>query len=375
MEAVGTLAGGVAHDFNNHLTVILSFAEFARTSLACDDPAREDLDEVILGARRSSRLVHQLLAFSRRQLVEPVDVDVNETVESVRKMLGRLIGEHIRLETRLQPQLPHAFIDPGQLEQVLMNLAVNARDAMPEGGSLTVATSLEILDDSPARSLVPPHIRVRVSDTGHGMDAETQRRAFDPFFTTKAVDRGTGLGLAILHGIVSQAGGSVSVESEVGVGTTFTLCLPLAQGEAVAACRPEPATRRARRCDERVLVVEDDGPIREVVRRALTDLGYRVQVASSPGEALLLVERAQAPFDLLLTDVVMPLLSGVELAARVVHAHPRLRVLFMTGYNDDTLAVQTLPRAGQILRKPFTPESLGRRVRAVLDQPLETTPA
>ncbi|RME28018.1 MAG: PAS domain S-box protein, partial [Deltaproteobacteria bacterium] len=370
LEALGTLAGGVAHDFNNYLTAILAYAGFVKDELEPGSQAAEDIERVIDGGQRSARLVSQLLAFSRQQVVQPLRVDVNEVVHGITRMLRRLIGEDIQLRTNLSSELRPVLIDPGQLEQVLMNLAVNARDAMPRGGELHVSTALRDVDEATAQrhaGLEPGvYVVLEVADTGVGMDETTRRRAFEPFFTTKEVGRGTGLGLATVYGIVKQADGYIMLDSEPGRGTRFTILLPALVGHASldeVDVFDEPETLHGQ---ETVLVVEDDRQVRESTRRMLMSQGYDVLVASNAGEALLICERHEAPIHLMLTDIVMPMMSGVELVERARPLRPHMRALFMTGYTDDASVRHGLGTGVQLIRKPFTAAELARTVAATL---------
>ena len=368
LEAVGQLAGGVAHDFNNLLSVILSYTELAVDDLRAGDPLRADLEQVVAAARRAAVLTRQLLAFSRRQVLEPEAIDVDELLADLAQMLGRLIGETIAFEVNAGESRHPTHADRGQLEQVVMNLVVNARDAMPGGGTLTVETATVQLDVERARSLaVAPgvYVELAVRDTGTGMDEATRARIFEPFFTTKAVGKGTGLGLAMAHGIVKQSGGGIEVESAPGRGSTFRVYLPLSEGDAP----PPPSERRASersRGHESVLVVEDEPVLRVLVRRMLVTAGYRVEVAANAGDALLYCERHGKELDLLLTDLVMPGMDGCQLADRLAPLCPGARVLFMSGYSGDVLERHDLTGRA-FLPKPFDVATLTGKVRQVLD--------
>ena len=360
METVGRLAGGVAHDFNNLLTVINGYAEFALSDIPDGDPLREMVQEIYDAGQRASGLTRQLLAFSRRQVVQPVALDLNVVAEQMHKMLQRLIGEDVRLAFDLDPGLWRIRADAGQLEQVIMNLAVNARDAMPEGGTLVVTT--RNLDEAVGE------IMLAVADTGCGMDEATQQRLFDPFFPTKRPGQGTGLGLATVYGIVSQAGGRIEVSSAPGRGTTFRLYFPRLDGDAgrgAADVRPTGIVRGT----ERVLIVEDEESLRRIAQRILTAAGYTTMCASNGEEALAILGAPDVKVDLLLTDVVMPGMSGHELAARIKVSHPDLKVLFASGYLPDVFPDRA--RLGpdvQLLAKPYSPSSLTSKVRDVLDR-------
>jgi two-component system, cell cycle sensor histidine kinase and response regulator CckA len=372
MEAVGTLAGGVAHDFNNILSVIFAYADFVQDALRPDDPIGEDVREIRVAAERATTLVDRLLAFSRQQLVAPRTFDLNAQIKGLKGMVIRLIGEDVLLETDLSepPMFVHA--DPGQIDQVLINLAVNARDAMPTGGRLSFSTRTAPPDpEAVAAGLEDTTgtlVVLRVVDSGCGMESETVARVFDPFFTTKEHGKGTGLGLSIVHGIVSQLGGHIDVESTVGKGTAFTIRLPAVEGELDSAARQPDSEPSAMRGTETILVAEDDDLVREGVRRMLASRGYKVLTAANAGEALLQLENETGPVHLLLTDVVMPHLSGPELARRLLGLRPKLRVLFMTGYTDDTYVRHGLSDGSiRVLRKPLEAEQVWRTVRQVLD--------
>ncbi len=367
MEAVGRLAGGVAHDFNNLLTVINSYAELASSSLHAQDPLRADLDEVKRAGQRAAGLTRQLLAFSRKQLLRPKIVDPNALVEEMQRMLGRIIGEDITLHTAPAPDVGRVRVDPGQMEQVLLNLAVNSRDAMPGGGQLVITTSNVSPLDAAAELL--PHqplgyVLITVTDTGEGIDEAVLPRIFEPFFTTKEVHKGTGLGLSTVYGIVTQSGGDVRVHSAKGQGTTFSVYLPRCPDEATTAERAPAPTGGS----ETVLVVEDEEAVRALARRILERAGYSVLTASSGADAQSVLATAKAPIDLLLTDVVMPGMNGRELAQALRVARHDLRVLFMTGYTDDAiLRSGTLDDDVRLITKPFSADDLVRAVRQALD--------
>jgi PAS domain S-box-containing protein len=372
MEAVGRLAGGVAHDFNNLLTVINGYGELLLDRLAPGDPARELMREMTRAGERATSLTRQLLTFSRQQAVEHSVLDLNAVVADVTKMLRRLIGEDIELANVPAPALGSVRADPGQLEQILINLAVNARDAMPQGGRLTIETGIVELDDAYARShpdVRPgPYALLAVSDTGTGMDEQTRSHIFEPFFTTKEAGKGTGLGLAVVHGIVRQAGGHVEVYSEPGRGSTFKVYLPRAE-EAPRPARPTGDLPRNTSGTETVLLVEDAEMVRLVARHALQIGGYTVLEASDGEAALRVAEGHAGRIDLLLTDVVMPRMGGRELAERLTRARPGLRVLYLSGYTDEAVVRHGLLEAdAAFLQKPFSPASLAAKVRAVLDQ-------
>jgi PAS domain S-box-containing protein len=371
MEAVGRLAGGIAHDFNNILTAIIGTTSLMTDHIGADSPARMGLHEIEKAARRAAALTRQLLAFSRQQVLEPQDLDVNVLVRNLEHMLRRLIGEHVELRTALAADLGTVRADPGQLEQVIVNLAVNARDAMPRGGSLTIETANEELDAEFAKKLITPGsgpwVRLAVSDTGMGMDARTQAHLFEPFFTTKEPGKGTGLGLATVYGIVKQSGGYVWAQSEVGRGTTFTICLPrVAATPARAAATPVALPSRG---SETVLLVEDEDDVRGVITRILTARGYSVLQARNGAEALEFAADRRERIHILVTDVVMPGLNGRELASALGKTRADLRVLYMSGHTDQAIVHEgQLERGLAYLQKPFTPEALSRKIREVLDQ-------
>ncbi len=371
MEAVGRLAGGVAHDFNNLLTVINGFCELLLANTPVTDPRREPLAAIGRAGERAAALTHQLLAFSRQAIVAPRVLDLNRVVDSTSKMLRRLIGEDILLTTSLAPGLNPVKADPGQTEQVLMNLAVNARDAMPLGGRLTIETANEeVREDDPCYPGLRPgrYVRLAVSDTGQGMTKEVKARVFEPFFTTKAPGKGTGLGLATVYGIVQACGGHIAVDSTVGAGTTFTVLLPAER----PAADPPPEERLliALRGAETVLVVEDDNEVRRLARIALAVQGYTVLEAASGAEAAQVAATHAGPIHLLLTDVVMPGQGGREVAEAIRARCPGVKVLYMSGYTDDAVLRHGVREATDaFLHKPFTALGLARQVRAVLDEP------
>ena len=370
MEAVGRLAGGVAHDFNNMLNVILGHADLALRKSSPVDPIRRNLEQIRSAARRSADLTRQLLAFSRRQTIAPRVLDLNARMKGMESLLRRIIGEDVDLEFRLGEGLWPVSMDPSQVDQVVANLAVNARDAMPDGGRLTVETSNVTLDaafcrmDADARP--GEFLLLAVSDTGCGMDAQTIERAFEPFFTTKPEGKGTGLGLATVYGIARQNGGSVRIHSEVGGGTTVRLYLPRhLGGEAPRPVAAPPAAPE--RGSETILLVEDEAQLRELAREILEDLGYHVIVAATPGEAISLCEKHPGRIDLLLTDVVMPVMNGRELSERVRALKPEIKVLFTSGYTADAIAHHGVLEPGvEFLEKPFSLSAVAEKVRAAL---------
>jgi len=370
IEAIGRLAGGVAHDFNNILSVIISYAELVRGALPEGDPIRADVDEIWTAGKRASQLTQQLLAFSRKQSLAPRVIDLNETCGGMEKMMRRLLGADVELTLLRGVDLGTILADPGQIEQVLMNLAVNARDAMPSGGKLTIETKNVELDEAYAKTHLDvragPHVQLAVTDTGVGMERDVLARIFEPFFTTKEEGKGTGLGLATVFGIVKQSGGHVWVYSEPGHGTTFKIYFP--RSESAAAREAARNTAEPARGDETVLVVDDDDQVRAVACAVLRRSGYVVLEASNGGEALLVSEKHGATIDLLLTDVILPRMSGREIAERVVAMRPAIKVLFMSGYSDEaTRQHGVLDSRVPFVEKPITPDSLRAKVRAVLD--------
>jgi two-component system cell cycle sensor histidine kinase/response regulator CckA len=355
MEAIGRLAGGVAHDFNNLLTAIVGYTDLITERLDPEDQTARDVREIRKAADRASSLTRQLLAFSRKQFLKPVPMDLNEAVTGILQMLPRVIGEHIQTVTRLSPSLGRINADPSQIEQVIVNLVLNARDAMPGGGIITVETAN-----------VENSVMLAVIDTGTGMDAETRSHVFEPFFTTKPKGKGTGLGLATVYGIVEQSGGHITVDTAVGRGTTIRIFFPLVT-EPVVPREPDRVPTNTYGT-ETVLLVEDNDAVRELARRALGQRGYAVIEARNGEEAIDLLSRLHQPPHLLVTDVVMPGLSGPNLAARLLQQHPRLRILYMSGYSEDSAAGHGSFWGGvPLLQKPFTPSQLAERVRMTLD--------
>jgi len=372
MEAVGRLAGGVAHDFNNLLTVITSYSDLLLEDLAPGDAKRDDLEQVRKAADGAAALTRQLLAFSRQQVVEPRVVSLNTVVEGLQKILRRVIGEDIEVTIALAPDLESVRADVGQLEQVLMNLVVNARDAMPTGGRLTVETANVEHDPEYARDREAAAVRrfamLAVTDTGCGMDEATKARIFEPFFTTKETGKGTGLGLATVYGIVKQAGGFIWVYSEPGQGTSFKIYLPAV--DATAERTTAAATTPAPRGTETVLLVEDAAAVRAVTKQILERQGYTVLEAPDGEAGLRLAQRHRGVIHLLLTDVVMPRVGGRELAEQLTRLRPDVKVLYASGYTDDSVVRHGILESGTAyLQKPFSPESLARKVRDVLDAP------
>ena len=371
MEAVGQLAGGIAHDFNNLLTAIQGNTELLLTALEPRDPRRMDVLEIARAAHRAATLTRQLLAFSRKQVLQPRIVSLNGVVTDLTTMLRRIIGEDIELRLDLEPALGRVLADAGQLEQVITNLAVNARDAMPHGGMLTLRTRNLSAEDVPAGDPEAPPllgelVALSVADNGTGMDERTQARLFEPFFTTKELGRGTGLGLATVYGIVRQSGGHIRVSTRLHEGSTFTVYLPRVEGRLEIESLPEPEATSSRGSGT-VLVVEDEEAVRVLARRVLTARGYHVLDAAGAAEALTLTDNGRRPLDLLVTDVVMPGMGGPALVERLVAVQPGLRVLYISGYAEEAIRRQgSLPAGGSLLEKPFTADQLASRVRETI---------
>ena len=370
MEGIGRLAAGVAHDFNNLLTAIGGRCYLVLNALTSENPIRREIEIIQDAAERAAKLTHQLLAFSRKQILDPCVLDLNATVTGIEPLLRRMIREDIEIATALDSAAGRVKADAGQIEQVLLNLAVNASDAMPNGGWLTLATGNVTLDEAYARTHAEvepgPYVMLSVSDTGHGMTAEVQAHIFEPFFTTKEVGKGTGLGLATVYGIAKQSGGHITVHSEPGHGAVFKLYLPRVE-EAPGAAEPARPTEITRRGSETVLLVEDDEPLRTLAREILSIQGYTVLDAISPSEALRLADVHPGPIHLLLTDVVMPQMNGRQVADHLLAARPGLKVLFMSGYTDAAIVEHGVLEPGtHFLQKPFTPDGLSRKVREAL---------
>ncbi|HWQ34158.1 MAG TPA: PAS domain S-box protein [Blastocatellia bacterium] len=376
MEAVGRLAGGIAHDFNNLLTAITGYSVLLLKKLGDDSPLRREIEEIHAASERASTLTRQLLAFSRKQILQPQVLDLNYIVTDIEQMLRRLIGEDIELIIRCAPGLRAVRADPGQIEQVLINLAVNSRDAMPQGGTLTIETANCDPEEKPGIPAQPTRaVRLTVTDTGCGMDAETQSRIFEPFFTTREPGKGTGLGLSTVYGIIEQSGGRITVQSAPGQGATFTIFLPAIE-EAEEALKVTPETADLPGGTETILLVEDEEMVRRLVSQSLRLVGYHVLEAGSGPQALELCRQYNGPLHLLLTDVVMPQMSGRELAEELKRSHQQLKLLFMSGYTEDRIVTHGLSVSPlSLLQKPFTPETLARRVREVLDEPEAGMPA
>jgi two-component system, cell cycle sensor histidine kinase and response regulator CckA len=369
MEAVGRLAGGIAHDFNNLLTGILGYSDILRAGLAEDDPLRADADEVRKAADRAASLTRQLLAFSRRQVLQSRVIDLNKVVEEMERMLRRLIGEDVELVTACAADLGPVEADPGQIEQVIANLVVNARDAMPSGGRLVIETANYEVDQrlASARSaeMTPgPYVVLSVTDTGVGMDPETQAHLFEPFFTTKDVGKGTGLGLATVYGIVKQSGGFIWVYSEPGHGTSFQIYLPRAEAE-VASATDSAVPGTTEEGTETVLVVEDEQLVRNLIAEELSRRGYTVLTAPNGIDALSLAHARDGEVDVVVTDVIMPEMGGLELTQRLATMLPGIRIVYMSGYSE--LSVSNDVGPWPLLQKPFNARTLAGKIREVLD--------
>ena len=377
LEAIGQLAGGVAHDFNNMLTAIIGYTDLSLRRVGLENPIRRNLEETKKAAERAASLVRQLLAFSRKQILEPKVLDLNEVVKDMHKMLTRLIGENIQLATRLETELGSVKADPCQVEQIIVNLVVNARDAMPRGGRVTVETANVTLDEQNALKHVSvkpgEYVMLAVSDTGSGMDQETQARIFEPFFTTKEVGKGTGLGLSTVYGIVKQSGGNIWVYSEQGLGTVFKVYLPRIDDATASTIANQSQETNTPRGTETILLVEDEEVVRGLTRKILMQAGYNVLDAKGGDEAIRLCSLHVGPIDLLLTDVVMPEVSGKEVADRLLELRPSIRVLYMSGYTDEAIVQHGVLDANvKFIQKPFTWAGLTRKVREVLNRNLDT---
>ncbi len=372
LEAIGRLAGGIAHDFNNLLTVISGHSALLLRASRLNEADRESVDEVSKAAQRATSLVRQLLAFSRKQVLQPQVLNPNSLVDGISKMLKRLIGEDIEIGTSLHANVGHINVDPGQFEQVLTNLVVNARDAMPNGGKITIETENVELDQAYSNLHIAvrpgPYVMVAVSDNGEGMDTETQKQIFEPFFTTKEIGKGTGLGLSTVYGIVNQSNGNIWVYSEVGRGTTFKIYLPRVDDHAEKYKRSVPDAKPTMG-SETILLVEDEEMLRKLACQILKGHGYQILESANGGEAIAVSEQHEGAIHLLLTDVIMPGMNGQALATRLVESRPSLQVLFMSGYTDDAIVHQgVLNQSANFIQKPFPPASLARKVREILDQ-------
>ncbi|HEU4749287.1 MAG TPA: ATP-binding protein, partial [Gemmatimonadaceae bacterium] len=377
MEALGQLVGGIAHDFNNLLTVMTVSSSMLLEDLGADDSRRADVQEICDATERAAALTNQLLVFSRKQVMQPRNIRLNESIEHVQRLLRRLIGDDIELSTALDEDLAAIHADPGQIEQVLINLVVNARDAMPEGGKIRIATSnVELAEQREGRRVGAPagkYVLLSVSDTGSGMTPEVQEHLFEPFFTTKEQGKGTGLGLSTVHGIVKQSGGDLWVYSEIGQGTTFKVYFPALSSDAA----PDPdrtSAQPVKRGRETVLLVEDDAKLILLSARILEGLDYTVMLARNGQEALEIIAAHGDRINVVVTDVVMPVMSGRPLIEKLREIYPELRFLFMSGYTADEVTRRgILEGQSPFLQKPFTPEQLGRKIREVLDQPAHVT--
>jgi nitrogen-specific signal transduction histidine kinase len=370
MEAVGQLAGGIAHDFNNLLTAITGYSTLGLRHIDENHRVTGYLEEIKKAGDRAANLTRQLLAFSRKQILQPLPLNLNDIVSDINKLLERLIGEDIQLSVKLGRDLRRIKVDPGQIEQVLVNLAVNARDAMPRGGKLTIETaSVELSQEYADRHIglqAGPYVVLSVSDNGTGMDEKTKERIFEPFFTTKEKDKGTGLGLSTVYGIVKQSGAHIAVYSEVDHGTTFKIYLP--EHDAPEATEPATVPIGSWGGSETVLLVEDEDAVRGLARQILEQEGYSVLEASRGEEAISLCAAYEQPIELLLTDVVMPETSGKEVADRLLTMRPEIKVLFMSGYTDEAIVHHgVLDPKVQFIQKPFTPVALAKKVREVID--------
>jgi two-component system, cell cycle sensor histidine kinase and response regulator CckA len=371
MESIGRLAGGIAHDFNNLLTAIIGYSQMAMRQLKLDDPVQKDIIEIEKAGNRAAELTGQLLAFSRKQVVQPKILDLNQVVSDIKKMLGRLIGENIELSTNLSANPGKVEAEPGQIEQIIMNLAVNARDAMPEAGTLTIETANIELDEKDTQTyphMKPgPYVILAFSDTGTGMDKEIQSRIFEPFFTTKEMGKGTGLGLSTVYGIVKQSGGNIRLHSEPDKGTTFKIYLPRVEKISQEKQPPPPAVESFAGA-EIILLVEDEDIIRQLTRKILEMNGYTVLEADNPTNALQKFDENSDKIDLIITDVVMPVMSGRELVQQLAKKGNKAKVLYMSGYTNNMLGNQEILEAGTpFLQKPFSPAALLRKIRELLN--------
>jgi len=374
LEAVGQLAGGIAHDFNNLLTAIIGYSDHALRDLEVEGKLRRNLTEIKRAGERAAALTRQLLAFSRKQVMQPKVFALNDVVVDLEKMLRRLIGEDVELRASLEKNLGQVKADPGQIEQVIMNLVVNARDAMPLGGKLSIETANVVLDESYARQHAPAtpgaYVMLAVSDTGSGIDDETIKHIFEPFFTTKETGKGTGLGLSMVYGIIKQSGGNIWVYSEVGKGTTFKIYIPRVDEQAEGYKKAPVPAARIPRGSATILLAEDAEEVRRLAREILEDSGFEVLVAPKGSDALAICERIKTPIHLLLTDVVMPEMSGPELAQQLQRLHPETRVLYMSGYTQDAIVNHgVLAEGTYFLQKPFGPDGLLAKIQEVLRAP------
>jgi signal transduction histidine kinase/ActR/RegA family two-component response regulator len=362
LEAVGTLAGGIAHDFNNLLTAMSGFSQLALMKTDPKSAVAEDLRQILEAANRASHLTKQLLAFSRKQVLRPAVLDVGNVICGIAPLFERLLGEHVKLRLSIAEGIPAVLADQGQLEQVLMNLAINARDAMPHGGILTIGAAAATVHGSPTAEIT-------VSDNGIGIPEHLRERIFEPFFTTKEPGKGTGLGLSTVYGIVTQSGGRIDVDSTEGVGTTFRILLPAAKEECPEA-ESEPLASSLPRGTETILLVEDESSVRNLARRTLESCGYTVLPASDPIEALQLAETARV--DLVLSDIRMPHMTGTAMIEQFLLEHPAPVVVFMSGYAEEAVIADSRSMRASFIRKPFTPATLARTIREALDASLQT---
>jgi signal transduction histidine kinase len=373
MEAIGMLAGGVAHDFNNNLTPIFGICGILKKELDKENSIYQDIVDIQDSADRCASLVRQLMAFSRKQVLEPVILNLNDIVCNMEKMLKRIIGEDIKLEKSLEKDLCNIKADAGQVEQIIANIVVNARDAMPQGGTLKIETKNEDVDVQFAKEHIEfqpgKFCLLQISDTGTGIGKSTIEHIFDPFFTTKERGKGTGLGLSTVYGIVKQSGGNILVESEPGKGTTFKVYLPLVETESKPAGKPVDVKDKSFGGSETILIVEDEDAVRKVTKRMLKDLGYKVLDASGGEEALMICDRQKGKIHLLLTDVVMPGMDGKDLAGFAAQKYPDLKIIFISGYTDEALSHHGgMSSEVDFLQKPFQVEKLAKKIRETLDR-------
>ena len=370
MEAIGRLAGGIAHDFNNILTAIIGNLDLIKMDVPEGESVPDELEEIHKAANKAADLTGQLLAFSRKQIISPKIINLNDIIKDIKAMLRRLIRADVKIETLLSPDLPSIKVDASQLQQLILNLTLNARDAMPHGGKLTIETSCVMLDEEYRKTHVyvgpGPHVLLTVTDTGKGMNEETRSRVFEPFYTTKEMGRGTGLGLSTVFGIVKQSGGHITVYSEEGRGSCFKVYLPAIEETAIRTRKAEPASLAAR--GETILVVEDDVAVKGVVERFLTRAGYHIESVSCSSEAIVVCDERGESIDLLLTDVVMPDMGGRDLAEILSARRPNLRALFMSGYSENAIAHMGILDEGlEFISKPFSSDELLRKIRGILD--------
>jgi two-component system, cell cycle sensor histidine kinase and response regulator CckA len=371
MEAIGRLSGGVAHDFNNVLGVIIGYAEVLQENTGISDPDRSCIEEILRASKRAASLIRQLLAFSRQQVLELKVLDLNQVIVNTEKMLRRLIGEDIRLSTHLENGLGHVRADEGQMEQVILNLAINARDAMPDGGELTISTTTVQISEADTRRYSYPfaagkYALLTVTDAGIGMDSATQARIFEPFFTTKEKGKGTGLGLSTVYGVVKQSGGYIEVASEPGCGASFKIHLPIVT-EPIAEAQRRAGVLQSLNGSETILLVEDETALRVLTRNVLERFGYKVLEASDGIEACQVARKESVDLDLLLTDIVMPGMNGLDLAQCLATDHPDMRILYMSGYTGQGIGQGILPAGSNFIAKPFSNENLASKVREVLE--------